>query len=296
MPPPTRRPMTPDVFHASLVARGLAHATAQVYARRLRYATRHGLDPTNPATWRPYYAARAAGGASRNALRNDAKLLNALADAHGLPDRFRAPRAARTLPVALTRRQVAQLMQYRGKSVAARRRGRAMLAVLLATGMRRGELARLRLQDVDPANKRIHIRASKGGPWRWIPVEPRLFRHEGPLMVWLRRRPGDSDHVWTVLRRPHDGLDGDGVAGVLHRIAQETGVPCSPRVLRHTRATTLRRSGWDLAELAYMLGHTGTQATSIYAEVSYEDVRAKLNKPRGEFLAKNPPDPSAAGV
>jgi integrase/recombinase XerD len=80
------------------------------------------------------------------------------------------PKTPRRLPVVLSQEEVGRLIDSASNLL-----HRAMLMTLYSTGMRRAELCRLQLCDIDSQRKLIHIRAGKGGRDRDVPLSARLL-------------------------------------------------------------------------------------------------------------------------
>jgi integron integrase len=210
----------------------------------------------------------------------------------------RAKRPAR-VPVVLSENEVrALLAQLDGK--------RWLVAALLyATGMRLLEGLRLRVKDVDFERREITVRDGKGGrdrrtmlPERLIePLRSHLARvqvlHERDLAegfgeVYLpfalsRKYPraGRSwawQYVFPSGRRSNDPLDGTVrrhhldekvVQRAVLEAARKAGLakPVSPHVLRHSFATHLLESGYDIRPVQELLGHKDVSTTMVYAHV-----------------------------
>lgn len=269
-----------DAFVGYLVAReGLAIDTVSVYRRRLRSALQNGLDGPAYASGDEdaavAYLVKRRRSCGREAFRNDVRMLNAVARWQGLASHFRQPRRPKRRFVALDDQVVEQLRRCPRPASLAAIRDQAMLETSIYTGMRRGELARMRLQDLD-VGRRIYVRASKLSYDRWIPVEPPYWSLHGRLAAWMAVRPQDAgEYVWCSTRRPHRPLTAEYVGNIFSAISRRTGLPCNTRILRHTRATRLRAKGWGIDAIAYMIGDE-VSTTAIYAELGFPDVEAML--------------------
>jgi integrase len=163
---------------------------------------------------------------------------------------------------------------------------RTIFALLYGLGMRVGEVARLRIGDIDPARQLLVVRQAKFGKSRLVPFGPRmgqlivgylnlLDRHRGPLspstpLFSFRNanpiHPATISHTFQELI-PQLGLE----------IPDGTARPCV-HCLRHSFAvgTLLRwyRSGVDpgarLLQLSTFLGHVNPASTSVYLTVTTE--------------------------
>ena len=92
------------------------------------------------------------------------------------------PKLPERLPIVLSEEEVTKLIESACSSY-----HRVILTTLYATGMRRSELARLKIQDVDSQRMVIHIRQGKGGRDRDVTLSPRLL--EVLRAYWKWRKP-----------------------------------------------------------------------------------------------------------
>ena len=145
-------------------------------------------------------------------------------------------------------------------------RNRALLALLLDTGVRLGELAGLTPPDVLHGQ---YLRVvGKGDKERIVP-----FRHEAARLLadWLKARSalGATDAEPLFL------LKYNGIKMLIRRLKRETGIDVFPHKIRHTTATKLVRAKVDLHSVKELLGHTQISTTEGYLSLSAEDLAAK---------------------
>lgn len=195
------------------------------------------------------------------------------------------PRAPRDRPrLLLTSAQVSRLLAQPDTGTPVGVRDRALLEVLYSTGIRRAELAGLRLADVQPRSGAVHVVCGKGKKDRVVPIGARALRW---LDAWLRDgRPallagchGDEagDRVW--LSTWGTPLGAGKLDGVVRPYLSAIGIPSGAgacHLLRHAFASHLLAAGADVAAIAAMLGHAGLQTAPIYTHVSDDDVARHL--------------------
>jgi integrase/recombinase XerD len=133
---------------------------------------------------------------------------------------------------------------------------RAMIMTLYATGVRRAELCRLKVSDIDSERMVIHIQQGKGGRdrdvplsakllgilreyWRWM--KPQTYLFPGMENNWRADVPITEKVVWTAVTAAAKR------AGLTKRV--------SPHTLRHSFATHLLEAGADLRTIQMLLGH-----------------------------------------
>jgi integrase/recombinase XerD len=189
-----------------------------------------------------------------------------------LPDSIPYPKYSHhRIPRVLSPEEVARLINAAGNLQA-----RTILMTLYSTGMRRGELVRLRVEDIDSERMVIHIRKGKGGKDRDVPLCPRLL--ETLREYWRWKKP----KTWLFPGQPRaDGkhLTDKAVWHVCNDAAQHAGIKkrVSPHMLRHSFATHLLEDGADLATIQVLLGHADLEATSIYLHVSRRHLEKTVN-------------------
>lgn len=221
-------------------------------------------------------------------------------------------KAPQRLPVVLTVSEV--------ESVLSRLDGTwwLMASLLYGAGLRLMECVRLRVKDIDFGMQQIVVRDGKGFKDRvtMLPesLKKRLEAHlarvgelhqrdlqDGHGEAWLpaglsRKYPNaprewgwqyvfpsrslSSDPETGVLRRHH--VDPQGLQRSFKQAVRDSGIvkPASPHSLRHSFATHLLQSGYDIRTAQELLGHSDVSTTMIYTHV--------LNK--GGKGAKSPLD------
>jgi integrase/recombinase XerD len=188
------------------------------------------------------------------------------------------PRMPRTLPrTLLSVDQVRQLMRQPDVEGLTGVRDRAMLELLYGTGMRRSELMRLQLGDVNLAQATVFIRQGKGRKDRYVPMGEsarhwlaRYVAEVRPMLTGQAQTPGQFSTGWTLFLtdygEPYDQNRLSGlVAGHLRRIGVEQG---SCHALRHACATHMLEAGAELRYIQVLLGHADLSTTQIYTHVA----------------------------
>ncbi|HEX2913577.1 MAG TPA: tyrosine-type recombinase/integrase [Chloroflexia bacterium] len=148
------------------------------------------------------------------------------------------------------------------------RRNLAMLALLLDSGIRRGELLSLRVVEgeVDPGRKRCLVRGKTGQ--RYVMFSDGCAES---LKAYLKLRQQISTECQALwLTEDGEPLSYYGFGTVIRRINKRTGVYFHAHRLRHTFASTLARQGIDPFTLKELLGHTTITTTQIYVRQNPE--------------------------
>lgn len=178
-----------------------------------------------------------------------------------------------TLPKALERNQVDRILAACNRTTAVGQRDFAILTILVRLGLRAGEVAALKLSDIDWRRGEIVVYGKANRAERLpLPVDV------GQAVVdWLMQyRPaGSTSHVFTRVHAPHHGLTFSAVSSVVHAACVRAGVPpVGAHHLRHTAATQMLRAGADLAEVGQVLRHHSLDVTAIYAKVDRRSLSA----------------------
>ena len=171
-----------------------------------------------------------------------------------------------SLVKALDARSVARLLGSCDRRRRVGRRDFAILTLLSRLGLRAGEVAALRLSDIDWRTGDVLIRG-KGSRQERLPLPADVGE---TLAGWLSRgRPRyESVFLFTRVRAPHGGLSAGGVSQIVRRACQRAALPMvGAHRLRHTAATEMLRAGGSLTEVGQVLRHRGPDVTSIYAKV-----------------------------
>jgi integrase/recombinase XerD len=169
---------------------------------------------------------------------------------------------------------------------------RTILMTLYATGVRRAELAHLKVSDVDSRRMVIHVQGGKGRKDRDVMLSPKLLEalreHWRGLRrkpkVWLfpgnrwhtAERPITSKIVWTACRQAATRA---GLGNDIH-----------PHTLRHCFATHLLEAGADLRTIQILLGHRDLEETTIYLHLSNRHLSATAS-PLDSLLLSSPTTP-----
>lgn len=182
------------------------------------------------------------------------------------------------LPKGLSESEVAALLAECDPARRAGRRERAIVLLLVRLGLRRVEVARLEVGDIDWRAGEITV-TGKGNRRERLPLPVDVgealvdyLRHDRPRAITGRE-------VFVKLRAPHGPLSGGGVSTVVQKLARRAGLgPVGPHRLRHTTATAVLGSGADLVEVGQLLRHRNLSTTAIYAKVDLVRLR-RLARP-----------------
>jgi site-specific recombinase XerD len=183
------------------------------------------------------------------------------------------PQDRRRLPTVLSREEVSRLINAAGTLFR-----RTLLMTLYGTGMRRAELARLKVSDIDSQRMILRVVAGKGGKDRDLPLSPVLL--EILREYWRWRKPRlYLFPTRTCSRRLDQPISDKTVWIACSEAARRAGISkhVTPHTLRHSWATHLLEAGTDLRTIQVLLGHGDLETTAQYLHLSRRHLHAVTN-------------------
>jgi len=280
-----------EAYRQELVARGLRPRTRKVYLAHVRSFLRW-TDDEHPAASpsQPTPAAQPARLASRarpyltylveerNASRSYHTqavsalkiLFQAVLRSPELAQAIPRPKREKHLPTVLSKEEIARLI-----AAARNPKHRLMLMLLYSSGLRVGEVVRLRIDDIDVDRGLVRVRDGKGGKDRHTLLSSkalavlRAYRDMFGCQQWVFEGGRDGRH-YTVRSVQH----------VVQQCAVRAGIAraVTPHTLRHSFATHLLEAGTDLRYIQELLGHGSSRTTEIYTHVTAARL-AKIRSP-----------------
>ena len=183
------------------------------------------------------------------------------------------PKRPKKLPVVLSQEEVGRLIDS-AKNLF----HRAMLMTLYAAGLRRSELCRLKVSNIDSQRMMLRVEQGKNRVdrdvplsnellqtlreyWRWM--RPKTYLFPGTVNGWRADKPITSKVIWEAVR------DATRKAGIDKHV--------TPHTLRHTYVTHLLEAGADLRTIQLLLGHADLSHTTVYLHLSQKHLQAAPN-------------------
>ena len=177
------------------------------------------------------------------------------------------------LPKALDGDQVAALLASCDPATRTGRRDLAILTLLARLGLRAGEVAALRLDDIDWRLGEITVRG-KGNRHDRLPLPADAGQR---IVAYLQDgRPGTAQGrtVFVRAQAPYRALTSNAVTTVVAYAGKRAGLGViGAHRLRHSAATAMLRSGGSLTEIGQTLRHARPLTTAIYAKVDVGALR-----------------------
>lgn len=190
-----------------------------------------------------------------------------------------------TLPKGLLPGQVEQVLNNCERTTSLGRRNYAMLLLLARLGLRAGEVAALRLDDIDWENGYVTVR-SKGGRWTRLPIPYDVGEAISGYLA--NGRPSSTDRrVFIRGHAPRTGFSASTcVSAVVRSVLIRSGIESARKgahLFRHSLATEMLRRDASLREIGEVLRHRSPDTTRLYAKVDLPSLeRLALPWPGGE--------------
>ena len=177
----------------------------------------------------------------------------------------------RSLPRGLDPVAVKKLLGSCDRRTLVGRRDYAVLLLLARLGLRAGEVAAIRLDDIDWRAGLLLVRG-KGSRQDVLPLPVDVGE---AVVSYLRRRPRcECRALFLRVMAPREGLNRCTVAWVVRAACDRAGLPrVGAHRLRHTAATEMLRAGASLPEIGQVLRHHEPKTTAIYAKVDRNALR-----------------------
>jgi site-specific recombinase XerD len=187
----------------------------------------------------------------------------------------------RSAPRALAVEQQRLLLQAAEESTA---RDRAIVALLLFTGLRLSEASALRVGDVRISARKglVVVRSGKGDAYREVELNA-LVRAMLDEWVAERAKIARQGETSFFVSRTGSALSSRSIDLAVRRVAARARLELSAHILRHTFVTGLVRAGNDLVLVAELAGHRRLETTRRYSLPSKADRQKAVSDLEIEF-------------
>jgi site-specific recombinase XerD len=183
------------------------------------------------------------------------------------------------IPRAFNEEQVKKMLETtRRDKTPVGLRDYAILTLLATYGLRAGEVAQLRLDDIDWRAEKLHVRQTKTGNELFLPLVPVVGN---ALLNYLRRGRPQTElrEVFLHARAPLGPFrGGSSLHGVVAHRLKEAGIQVEgrhgPHAFRFARAVSLLRGTVPVKIIGDLLGHRSAESTEVYLRLATDDLRA----------------------
>lgn len=198
---------------------------------------------------------------------------------------LRSPKLPSTLPIVLSTSQLDLLFDAVDGSTPGGVRDGTMLELLIASGARISELARLCLNDFDRSHQTLRL-LGKGSKERIVPLYNKAFDsldiyvRQARLALLEKAHCSQSDTNRLFISDRGRPMDAAALRRRFDLLVRKAGLPAgiTPHTMRHTYATELLEGGADLRSVQELLGHSSLSTTQIYTHVSPERLRTAIHQ------------------
>lgn len=193
-------------------------------------------------------------------------------------DTIERPNKQRKLPIVLSELEVKKMIETIRNI-----KHKSIVCLLYSAGLRRGELTKLKLVDVDSSRMVLTIHQGKGFKDRTVTLSPYVLE-------MLR----EYYKAYKPVEYLFEGSKGkaysaESVASIVKKAAKLADIKkkVTAHTLRHSYATHLLESGVDLRYIQVLLGHSSSRTTEIYTHVSNYSLSA-IDSPIDKIMKKKP--------
>ena len=162
-------------------------------------------------------------------------------------------------------------------------RDKALVLLMVDTGLRRAEICSLNWGDIDISSGLVRVARGKGGKARSVVVG---YKTRRALLAYRREIINHSDKDPVIQTIHGRRFTYNGLRSALLRIGKRVDIHLSPHTLRRTFATLSLRAGMNLIQLQAILGHSSLEMTRKYIIMIDDDLLEahRLHGPVDSFL------------
>lgn len=208
-------------------------------------------------------------------IRHYLRAMELMSEYNGIPLKLPKPKSVFRVPDMLSLAECRALVDG-----ARNTRDRAIIMLLLYTGLRNKELINLELQDLDLKNRILWIR-DHGQEIKNRHERKAVLSVEcaAALNDWLKARPQVESQLLFVTQYGHPIIR-ERLARLVQESARRVGIEkrVYPHLLRHTCASMMLRSGVPLTDVALQLGHRSLNSTMTYLHSDVESLKDNVDK------------------
>lgn len=185
------------------------------------------------------------------------------------------PRMEHKIPRTLTKEEAQRLLEYsfnmRYMYRSQKYRNRAIIGIMLLAGLRRGEVMRLKLNEVSIEESTIFISQSKGKKDRMIPMCSKLKLILAAYIKERERLKKQCEYFFVSIQKDNP-IEERCIQNMITKIRKRTKIYFSAHTLRHAFARLMLEGGCDIYTLSKLMGHSKITTTTIYLSCSNQQM------------------------
>lgn len=188
------------------------------------------------------------------------------------------PRKERKLPEVLSKEEVHRIITSTTNI-----KHRCILTMIYASGLRIGELLKLKPADIDLDRKVVFCKGAKGKKDRLVKLSNNII----PLLLKYVEQYKPTNYLFIGMKGGK--YSEESVRNILKSACKKAGIHkegIRVHTLRHSFATHLLESGIDLRYIQSLLGHDSIKTTEIYTHIS-KDALNKVNSPLDMLMTED---------
>ncbi len=178
--------------------------------------------------------------------------------------KFEMPKVEKKRLPVLTADQVSTVLQ-----ACASLRDKAIILLMVDTGLRRSEVIALNWTDLDFGTGLVQVKRGKGGKSRSVVIGATCRR---AILAYRRTLNIETLTPPLIQTNSNTRFTGNGFAQIFKRLRAAAGVYVTPHSLRRTFVILSLRSGMDVLHLQALLGHSTLAMVEHYAQMQDEDL------------------------
>ena len=179
----------------------------------------------------------------------------------------------KTLPDILTDEEAKRIIEIPNKRYYTGLRNKAMITLMLNTGLRVSEITNLKTNSIDLGTRALKVVNGKGHKDRNLKIPEKTAEL---IKLWLKNKAGKT-YLFTT--KEGEQLKVRYIQAMIKRYSVRAGINKNiyPHTLRHTFATNFYRQTKDIETLRKLLGHSDISTTQIYVTLANIDVENAMN-------------------
>ena len=177
--------------------------------------------------------------------------------------KFKMPKVEGRRQPDLSAAQVETLLKVASK------RDKALVALMVDTGLRRSEVIALNWGDLDFSSGVLQVVRGKGGKARTAVIGPTTRR---ALLAYFHTLEDKKPTSPMFQTQEGERFSGEGFLMLWRRLSRRSGIHVSPHMLRRTFAILALRSGMSVLHLQALMGHSSLEMVRRYAQLIDDDL------------------------
>lgn len=191
------------------------------------------------------------------------------------------PKVEKKIMRTFTAQEINKLLNAFNKNEFFGMRNYVIMCMFFSTGIRKMELAALKMADINITNDLLRIQNGKGQKERFVPLGRTMRRVLIQFMKMREEYVGDEVCLWLFPSRAKKQIGASGLSILFQKVKKElkmTGEKVSAHTWRHTFAKNYLLNGGDIFSLQTILGHANIETTRGYIALNQNELKTQMAK------------------